>query len=374
MKLIAHYSYQGYQILSPLTNIVFWAGAGFSKAWEPASPVGSQLFALERGSLGNLSLLDTLIDLFGTDNQISFEQLRQLLYQLDMYDRYPDLRSRYFDDQNICMSRNTLRQAIIANFNKLSHLNYFDATLNKFPLKKPSEAQRQILKFFNYVAHRSSGADAVSEGLRMQFITTNYDFVIETILDNFYADPEDSLFLYTYRGFTPTRVANHINPKPLHDHWLVWHLLKLNGGFEIVPEPGGYVLDYSKRAQDAIDANLPVLMLPSREQNYLDPYFRTIFPKAVRLLRESAVLVLIGYSLPADDALIRFIIRQFAEEREDGFGKYLFYIDPLKNIDKLDRLSAVFPWAEDRQFPQMFLYEGGFSEFAKECVTLIPRP
>jgi hypothetical protein len=38
--------------ISPLTNIVFWAGAGFSKAWEPSSPVGSQLFTINRDSLG----------------------------------------------------------------------------------------------------------------------------------------------------------------------------------------------------------------------------------------------------------------------------------------------------------------------------------
>ena len=30
-------------------------------------------------------------------------------------------------------------------------------------------------------------------------------------------------------------------------------------------------------------------MLASREQDYTDPYFRMIFPKAVRLLRDSRV-------------------------------------------------------------------------------------
>jgi hypothetical protein len=37
------------------------------------------------------------------------------------------------------------------------------------------------------------------------------------------------------------------------------------------------------------------------------------------------MLVIVGYSLPPDDALIRFFIRQFAEEQEDGHGKVVFY-------------------------------------------------
>lgn len=372
MKLVEHFSYQGNQVLSPLTNIVFWAGAGFSKAWEPSSPVGSQLFTINGDSLGPGSILSTLTERFGTDAEISYEQFRQLIYQLDMYERYPDLRSRYFDPQNLAMARSFLRQAVVKKFNTLSRLNYLDGGLNKFPLPKPTKAQKHILKFFHYLSKRSSGADAVSEGLRAQFITTNYDYVIETILDNIIQDPDDSLFLYSYRGITPTKVAKHPNPSPLHDHWLVDHLLKLNGGFEILADGSGYTLDYSERPAKDLTERPPVLILPSREQQYTDPYFQSIFPKAVRLMRESAVLVLVGYSLPDDDALIRFIIRQFAEEREDGFGKYLFYIDPLKNRDKLEKLSQIFPWAEDQHFPTIFLYERGFAEFAKECSPLIP--
>jgi hypothetical protein len=173
MKLVEHFSYQGNQVLSPLTNIVFWAGAGFSKAWEPSSPVGSQLFTIDGDSLGSLSVLSTLTDRFGTDDELSYEQFRQLIYQLDMYERYPDLRSRYFDAQNLTIARSVLRQAVVKKFNTLSRLNYFDERQNKFPLPGPTKAQEHILKFFHYLSRRSSGTDVVSEGLRAQFITTN---------------------------------------------------------------------------------------------------------------------------------------------------------------------------------------------------------
>ena len=86
----------------------------------------------------------------------------------------------------------------------------------------------------------------------------------------------------------------------------------------------------------------PVLMLPSREQDYSDSYFRAVFPKAVRLLRETRVLVLVGYSFPKDDALIGFILRQFAEEPEDGRGKWIFYIDPDASEKKYAAISIGF--------------------------------
>jgi hypothetical protein len=356
---------------------VFWAGAGFSKAWEPTSPLGSELFTIDGDSLGPLSLFATLADHFGSDGQLSYDQFRQLTYQLDMYERYPDLRSRYFDPQNIAMSRNELRRAVVAKFNSISRLNHLHKNQLKFPLPRPTKAQQDILAFFNYLRTRSSGADGITEGVRAQFITTNYDYVIETILDNIIPDPNDSLFLYTYRGITPTSVAHHRNPEPLHNHWLVDHLLKLNGGFEILVDGAGYVLDYTKRPAAEIEKAPPVLILPSREQQYTDPYFQAMFPKAIRVMREGTILVLIGYSLPEDDALIRFIIRQFAEAKEDGVGKYIFYIDLLENCQKFQKLQQVFPWVEHPNlgldFPKIHLYEGGFAKFAKECVRLIPR-
>lgn len=67
--------------------------------------------------------------------------------------------------------------------------------------------------------------------------------------------------------------------------------------------------------------------MPSKEQNYANLYFSSIFPKAVRLLQESDVLVIVGYSLSEEDALLRFLIRQFAEDLRDAHGKSIFYVD-----------------------------------------------
>ena len=85
-----------------------------------------------------------------------------------------------------------------------------------------------------------------------------------------------------------------------------------------------------------MQASPPILILPSREQDYTDPYFRAIFSKAVRVLRETRVLIIVGYSMPREDALILFILRQLAESVEYTHGKYIFCID-LKAPDILDR-------------------------------------
>jgi SIR2-like domain len=227
-------------------------------------------------------------------------------------------------------------------------------------------------RVFDYLRRCADGSNFFAEGIRVHFATTNYDYVIETILDNIIG-PDDSHYLYTYRGFTPSEIVGFSSRIVTHQHWLVDHLLKLNGGFEILRTAEKYQLHHGKRTRDEIIEQPPVVMLPSREQDYTDQYFRTIFPKAVRLMRDSRVLVLVGYSLPEDDALMRFIIRQFAEEPEDGRGKYLFYVDLLDRGFKMERLHSVFPSIKEFEVPIVFTFEGSFADFAAECLEALSQ-
>lgn len=371
--LIEEFRYpMGSMAPTALTNFTFFTGAGFSKSWDENAPVGSQLFTLDVSALDDIVDSLVLSRSFGVDGStLSPDDLRQIIYQLDMYERYPDVRSRYIDSQNGMLIRAGLRAAVLQRYSELSSLNYFDPASGKFPLDDVTADQEAILGFFKHLQSCSDGSTSFAEGVRYHFVTTNYDFVIETILDNV-LELDDTLSLYTYRGFTPATIAGQDNPKPTHQHWLGSHLIKLNGGFEILRSGDRYSLDYGERSFGEILAHPPVLMMPSREQDYSDPYFRTIFPKAVRLMRDSRVLVLVGYSLPEDDALMRFIIRQFAEEPEDGREKMIFYIDPgLSKAEKLERLQAVFPSMEAYQAPQVLTYEGTFSSFAKDYLKLV---
>ena len=374
MELVEHFSYQQgpHPESRGLTNLTFWAGAGFSKSWDPKAPVSADLFTIETRLIEHTADTFALSRMFGSDflDNISHNQFRQIVYQLDMYERYPEVRPRYIDDQNLRLFRAALRSAVVQRYEQITDLNYFDQGSQKFLCLNPTQAQQNIIGLFNYLLKREDGSELLIEGIRTHFVTTNYDFVIETILDDFLGE-EDSLFLYTYRGFTPARVANEPNVRPVHEHELTGHLLKINGGFEILPSGEDYLLDYSRRKLNDILDHPPVLILPSREQHYGDPYFRTIFPKAVRLLRETKILILVGYSLPEDDALIRFILRQFAEAPEDGRGKYIFYIDPCSDLKKREAIAQVFPMIE-RKAPKLYTFKGGFEAFAAECIRLLP--
>ena len=357
-----------------LTNFTIWAGAGFSKSWNPNIPDGAELFTLDVDSINKVATVSALYRMFGLDymEKIEPEQLRQINYQLEMYEKYPDVRSRYVDDHNIRMFKAALASSIVQRYRGLTELNYFDAEENKFLLTSPSSAQTSMVKFFRYLLDQIDGSQPLVEGVRTHFVTTNYDYVIETILDNILGY-DDSLFLYTYRGITPTNIAGQFNIMPVHAHWLTWHLLKINGGFEVLQKEGKYVFDYSMRTADEVLDDPPVLMLPSREQDYRDPYFQAIFPKAVRLLRETQVLILVGYSLPEDDALIRFILRQFAEEGEDGREKVLFYVGRTFKKDRERAIEEVFPSLrlEGVHSPKLHIYEGKFDKFAAECLRIV---
>ncbi len=256
-------------------------------------------------------------------------------------------------------------------YEDLCGIDYFDRLLGKFPLSSPTPAQSTLLAFFGHLHRFLDGSNGFAEGIRTNFVTTNYDFVIETILDHMIGE-DDSLFLYTYRGFTPERISEHENPKPTLGHWDGTHLLKLNGGFEIQRQGDKYILNYDRRSERHMRLNPPILMLPSREQDYSDPYFKSIFPKAVRLMRDTQVLILVGYSLPEDDALMRFIIRQFAEEPEDGRDKVVLYVDPGLTPDQMrDKLAAVFPSLADYDVPRFLPYAGTFVDFVAEYLSLV---
>lgn len=374
VRLVDDHDYvaRGPNVLMPLYNMTFWAGAGFAKAWQFESPIGNTLFRIDSASIEDVISLPTLARLIGLNDlsgRIEPSQLEKIVYFLDMNEKYPEVRGRYFDSQNIELARKAFRTAVFRQFENICGLNYLDKTTLKFPMPPLTKDQQAILDFFWYLNRQSSGSMGLAEGVRIHFLTTNYDFVIETILDGL-CGPDESTFLYAYRGFTPTIVAERPNIQPVHDHMLVQHLIKLNGGFEIERANGTYALNYFARSRDQAARNPPVIMLPSREQDYTDPYFRTVFPKAVKLMRDSNALVIVGYSFPVHDALIRFIMRQFAEEAEDGMGKHIFYIDFLDDAAKFERIRDIFPSINDRRLrlPHVHLYRGGFAEFASACV------
>ena len=350
-----------------LTNFTFWCGAGFSKSWDPSYPTGANLFS------GNLTwefdFLPTVCGSLGLDSRaLEMENVKDIVYALTMYRKYPDLRPRYVDEELIAASFGELIDWVQASLeHNVKHIGYLSPGEHLFTLLgRLSKDQGAILRMFEQIFRMSHGGDGHASGVRPHFLTTNYDFVIETIIDSHLGD-DDSLFLYTYRGFTPTSIKGANHHRIAIDNWLSLNLLKLNGGLEIRSEGNRFCLDYSKReVRDPVSR--PKLILPSREQDYSDGYFIELFRKCVRLLRETKVLIIVGYSFPDDDAVLRFLVRQFAESAEDALGKSIFYVDLSPRTDCLSRLFSHCGFEDE---PRIYSYTGRFGKFAEAVASLL---
>lgn len=359
----ASYKMKDFNVVQPLTDLVFWTGAGFSKSWDARAPIGEELFTLPDDLLLDSLGIGAVRALLGKEDVfdiVSAQTLRSIVYALDVQERFPDVRGRYLDGPAVARIRDLLRRVIAKRFDDI----FPQPSLRdeKLGIDGPTQAQIDLVMFFSKLREHSDGSSSVAEGLRAHFISTNYDFVIETILDSS-VGPDDSHFLYTYRGITPTEILGFPAGPQIYDHWLVQNLIKINGGFELILTPSGYAFDYT----DARQKRVPNIILPSREQVYADPYFREVFPKAVRLLRDANALAIVGYSLPEDDSSLRFILRQFAESAEDGVGKTMFYIDMADASAMRARLQSLFPFLASTQTFKTHFYSGSFAAFAAAC-------
>lgn len=353
----------------PLTNVTFLLGAGFSKSWDAAFPVGNALFSFTyaewKAQDGPLNEFLTFCNYSTFDLDIDASMFKDVVYQIGMMKKYPEMRPRYIDDQNLDMVEKHLRYLVRKKFEATAPL-YFEED-EKLQIRGAlSKDQQKILSFFRLVNRCADGSGGLPEGLRANYITTNYDFVIEAILDNL-IEPDDTYSLYTYRGITPVTYCGRDPEIRVFDNWLVNNLLKINGGFEVFCSNGEFEFDYRQTKDDAaLRSNPPQIMLASREQDYTQSYFRALFPKVIRLLQETKVLVVVGYSLPEEDALLRLIIRQFAEDRSDGSGKGLFYIDLSDEATQFEKVNRLFPHASERAGLTVVPHSGSFASWCSD--------
>ena len=115
----------------------FWCGAGFSKAWAPQSPTEGTLFSISRERIDNFRNLSHVLNAlgWGDNDGIGFEGFKTLRYVLSMQLRYPDIRNRFLDEQNLALSVDEIRTFVQQRFEELSELNYVGAENNRFSLR-----------------------------------------------------------------------------------------------------------------------------------------------------------------------------------------------------------------------------------------------
>jgi hypothetical protein len=369
-RIVTRHSSQG-NASSGLVNVTFFVGAGFSKTWDTTSPTGNELFTFPKEFLAGMAddiEIDELLALPGypTIDDAAPAAFKELLYNLSMQLKYPGIRTRYMDELSIRFVIDEIKAVVQKRFETISSLNYLDEATGRFPAPpEPTANQTKILDFFQWMSSHQAMKEGAARGVHAQFLSTNYDYVVETILDNV---GEKNALRNTYRGITPARINGRRNRNVVQDHWSINSLIKINGGFEIVPSGDAFDFDYRRRSFDAIREAAPEIMMPSKEQNYANLYFSSIFPKAVRLLQESDVLVIVGYSLSEEDALLRFLIRQFAEDLRDVHGKSIFYVD-YTDADVLEeRLQGCFRYMNRMDVNNVFTFSGGFVEWIDQIL------
>jgi hypothetical protein len=161
-----------------------------------------------------------------------------------MNGKYPEVSGRYYDRGSIRHLRAALRAVVQRNFESRCRVNFLQEGAQRFSAGPLSAEQEAIVGLFEGLGRQVEACAGLAQGLRTHFVTTNYDFVIETILDR--VDGNGGVFDALHHGFTPRRIPGDDGSRPVTEHWLARNLLKLNGGFEIVPGIEGYALDYRR--------------------------------------------------------------------------------------------------------------------------------
>jgi hypothetical protein len=110
VELIKRFSYKDkdYTRLTPLTNVTFFLGAGFSKSWDKSFPTGNELFSFKIEDYSDE--LNEFIDNIGFSNieKFDFSTFKDMAYHVSMQKKYPSIRSRYIDLYNLEMIENTM--------------------------------------------------------------------------------------------------------------------------------------------------------------------------------------------------------------------------------------------------------------------------
>ena len=354
-----------------VAHVCFVLGAGFSHAWDPSYPTSLELFDFRGHDWPRESpFLDDFLRMVFQASPgagIDRDAFLEIVYQVGMLKKYPLLRHRYVDEFYLELVERELRRAVLRRFHRTARPPALKGCALTFGAPLSSE-QASISALFSALEKQAvqTRGDGAEPRVRVDFLTTNYDFLIEAILDTALERPRARDL---YRGFTPCAYCGEQEARALARSFPVGHLLKLNGGFDVYRRDGGFEIDYRERDESSLRANPPEIMLPSRAQDYDQPYFQALFPKAVRLLRESRIVVLVGYSFPDEDALMRLLLRQFAEAPADGRQRTLYYIDLDDVRTQLAHARTAFPHASAAGGLEVVPWRGSFSQWCGTAVS-----
>ncbi|WP_054633097.1 SIR2 family protein [Pantoea stewartii] len=275
-------------------KVCVFLGAGFSKAWDKRYPLSDEVFSISQQEADDnfsdynfFSLFETL-NLKWAEKEASDSDkasvFKKFKFTIDIFKRYPSLLPYHLDKQTLDIIEKEIKRYVKDKF-----LRLVPKSEHKLKVDKPSKGKKDIINFF----------EALTTSRSLDVITTNYDIVIDKVLNSL----EEK---HIVRGFPVHSDGRMLCPKPGGIG-----LYKLNGGFEVVSGKEGFEIDYGSILDSTVTPNI---ILPSNEQDYGDKYFKQAFIRASSQLRQADVLIFIGYSFPVEDHIISFLLQSFSDD------------------------------------------------------------
>src|SRR5690349_6854989 len=185
--LVTKYSYkkEGENLL---TNITFFVGAGFSKSWDRSSPTGNELFTFTKDFIEESATeieVDELLTQPGypTLEDTAPAKFKELVYNISMQLKYPGIRTRYMDESSLTIVLNEIKALVLRRFEEITSVPYYDEANGGFVLPtQMTPEQRSIIDFYAWLWTQKTGTEGTPRGIHFDFLSTNYDYLIEVIL------------------------------------------------------------------------------------------------------------------------------------------------------------------------------------------------
>lgn len=300
------------------SEVVFFTGAGFSIAWNPAYPLSNDLFGIDnidelRSQYNFVKLADSLNITIPEPSsaqylQLCYEYFSSLKFHLDAFKRYPSLMPHNLDETIIDEFEDEIRGFIVQRFaDKVGE--------DELNINAKSNLNQDLIRVF----------EKLSKDIKhLTFISTNYDYIIEKIFNSI-------------EGANLNRgIVNRESFKAKSWEKSSISLFKINGGFEVYKDTNGFYLDYKSNAS-------PNIILPSKDQNYDSKYYKSMFLKSAGRLREASKLVFVGYSLPVEDHTIRFLLKNFVDCESRSKEVYVINRDLNSALKVCEKVGQLFP-------------------------------
>ncbi|HIF9512816.1 TPA: SIR2 family protein, partial [Photobacterium damselae] len=375
-------------------DLVFFTGAGFSKSWNNDYPLGFDLFSIDDSSKNNIfnvaksihihkpSKVDLDIEKENIKNNIisSINEITPLVNKkhvenlssiINDIDKHKKLKT-YINSESLKRSEYKYKKDCYEYFKEIKFsLDVF----KRYPSLMPNHLDKTIIKKLeldikNFVKDKFKtkvGEDELSltskknlnmefinffkeiyeENSNISFISTNYDFIIEKIFYNIDKNQFINRGAIDHNKFTK-------------EEWKKssLSLYKINGGFDVFyKDDNNYFINYTD------ETSSPNIIIPSQDQDYSDKYFKNVFIKSANKLREANILIFIGYSLPEEDNIIRFLLKNFVDSNNSN-KEVIIISQNLDSAEKIkEKVERLYPDLSNKD--AIHIFDGSFNDLIK---------